>query len=414
MKHTSPAPLPPSATSNHLHGDQFRITAQHAFIQLPQPTHPQPLHELASYKFHYYNYSAVQSSLHCLQNLPGPLLYLCTTSSKEHSRLCLASPTTSRKFCALPSVQPAFHTQQLHTISHDPFTKVYEPLPPPVGDPPPPLAPGTSPRPLGAPACSLGTILVDAIRSLRPFIPPMPLDLHLPSIQQQGTWPLSPLQPVAHTLSETPNHSLPSTPDASAPLLTPHNTPPGPFPAGHDSDPLTALSRLPSITDDTLFDQFTTVGTAPANPDLDIHLPGKFIIQIGLHTNTHRPDGTCVGSLSMHRLLWLQRCYEVTQLSQPTLFPFFSAGDFASDMAAALLTRYRFQKNSPSVCPNQHWVLHFLNIPCMNTMSVLHSTPNVLYPPFQSHIPAPGTTLCMKRMASFVPYSMLIARTLDR
>ena len=183
----------------------------------------------------------------------------------------------------------------MHMLSHDPLPKsvplpmVDEPLPPPVGDSPPPPAPGTSPRPLGTPARSLGTILADAIRCLRPYVPPMPLDLHLPSIQRQGTWPLlSPLPPVALTFPSIPNHNLPSTPNASAPLPTPNNTPPEPFTAGtagHDSDPLAALSRLPSITDHTLFDQFTTVGTTPANPDLDIHPPGKFTIQIGLHTN---------------------------------------------------------------------------------------------------------------------------------
>ena len=93
---------------------------------------------------------------------------------------------------------------------------------------------------------------------------------------------------LTRTFPSIPNHNLPSTPNASAPLPTPNNTPPEPFTAGtagHDSDPLAALSRLPSITDHTLFDQFTTVGTTPANPDLDIHPPGKFTIQIGLHTN---------------------------------------------------------------------------------------------------------------------------------
>ena len=117
MKHTGTAPLPPSATSNQHPGDQFRITAQHAFIQLPQPSHSQSLRDLSSYKFQYYNYSAVQSSLHSLQNLPGPLPLpnklkrtlppLPCFSHHEQEILCPTSPT----------LRIAFHTQHLHAYA---------------------------------------------------------------------------------------------------------------------------------------------------------------------------------------------------------------------------------------------------------------------------------------------------------
>ena len=148
--------------------------------------------------------------------------------------------------------------------------------------------------------------------------PPAPIDQHLDPICQQGLWPRS--SPLLHT----------------------------------------------SPTDHLLLDHFTRFSHASVNPDLDIHPPGCFLIQVGLRTHdgstsctdsafVYRPDGTCLGHLSLLRLCALHSRYQQMQSCHPDLFNTHTQGSFAKDVAMLLL---RYIPTPAGKLPvNHNWTL---------------------------------------------------------
>ena len=72
----------------------------------------------------------------------------------------------------------------------------------------------------------------------------------------------------------------------------------------------------------------------------------------------YRPNGTCVGSFSRERLIWLHTCYLHFQKANPTLHNQLSTGSFASDLASTL-THYNCNQKSTAKLPhpNANWTI---------------------------------------------------------
>ena len=130
-----------------------------------------------------------------------------------------------------------------------------------------------------------------------------------------------------------------------------------------------------------LFDKFVHVNTTPANPDFDILPTNSFTIQVGLcqpppppvapptqipppletqrtRAFVYRPNGTCVGSISRERLVWLHTCYHHSRQENPTLHSQLSTGSFASDLASTLTHNNCNQKSTAKLPhPNANWTI---------------------------------------------------------
>ena len=189
------------------------------------------------------------------------------------------------------------------------------------------------------------------------------------------------VKPRAHTLDPPPapppnkrTHVEPSPPLPNPPNDLNDPPPPANEPAGPPNKALLSC----------LFDKFVHVITTPAHPDFDI-LPTKgFTIQVGLRqlqdtpldTQTaqpegsapqetrrtrafvYRPNGTCVGSISRERLVWLHTCYHHCKQADPEMHRRFSTGSFASDLASTLTHYHCTQKSTAKPPhPNANWSL---------------------------------------------------------
>ena len=132
------------------------------------------------------------------------------------------------------------------------------------------------------------------------------------------------------------------------------------------------LPPRPPPSDQQLLDKYVQINPAPVHPDLDIIPPGKFTIQIGLRVAStgseppiqhpdlafvYRPDGTCVGKMSVQRLGCLKAWYDHVHKTNPQTHQIHTAGSFEQDVAS-LLVRYHSLQPTPQPKPavNTHWV----------------------------------------------------------